>query len=190
MQACDLRPVTKPAVRRGVQYRWRRTSQPVLRGSSCTTVSCCFASAEAASGNAHNAEVQQHQALDDDLPSVWLIAGCNIQQGPTQFCRGQLGVQPLPHTVHSSEDDDQQAFATHGDMVVTISDGQVLALSFVDTDDPVPELDAKALQPELQQRKWESSLSASRTVQLARMQSERVNVNDCMLDTGPDQAVY
>ena len=149
-----------------------------------------FCIAEAASGNTYRDQVQHHQPADGDIASVQLIAGCNLQQGGTQFCRGRLGVQPLPHAAHGGEDKvqsldaEQQANAIAHDMVVTTSDGQVFALSSIHATGQVQEVDAEAPQPDLQQHKWESSLSASRTVQLARMQSAQVDVNDCVLDTG------
>lgn len=151
---------------------------------------------------------------DDDhtVDEVMLRAGCNIQQGATSFCRGALGVRPLAHPVHPAADEAsnscskvQRADASDNQMIVTTTDGQVLAVSMTDAEVPRQKLDSRRTTVE-QKSKWVSSRSASVVRQLQRIsdncshssgstadstldnrlfQHVTVGVLDCILDQKP-----
>lgn len=130
--------------------------------------------------------------VDHMVGTVTLRAGCNIQQGATSFCRAALGVRPLAHPVHTAADeassscsDVQQIGASDNQMVVTTTDGQVLAVSMTGSEVLGQKLDARCT-PVEQRGKWVSSRSASVVRQLQRISENCSHSSDSTLDNTSD----
>lgn len=149
-----------------------------------------FSNADDAVGNTSNADDHIPRPCDDDdndVPEVQLKAGCNIQQGATKFLRASLGVRRIPHPVHAAAaaheasgrcSGAQQIDIPDNQMLVTTSDGQVLAVSMTDADPQSHQFDVKRSHVELQRGKWVSSMSAFGALRLAPLA-----VDGCILDS-------
>ena len=144
--------------------------------------------ADNALGNTASAADHNPQPCDkdDDIPELQLKAGCNIQQGATKFLRASLGVRRLPHPMHAAAAHEacgscsgaQQVDTPDNQMLVTTSDGQVLAVSMTDADPQSQQFEVKSSHVEVQRAKWVSSMSASGALRL-----EPLAVDDCILVT-------
>lgn len=140
-------------------------------------------------GNNPTADDHNPRPRDDDdniVPEVQLKAGCNIQQGATKFLRASLGVRRMPHPLHAdaahgasgSCGGAQQIDTPDNQMLVTTSDGQVLAVNMTDADPLSQQSEVKSSRVELQRAKWVSSMSAFGALQL-----EPLAVDGCILDS-------
>ena len=152
-------------------------------------ISRTLPNADHAPGNTSNADDHNPRPCDEDdtdVPEVQLKAGCNIQQGATKFLRASLGVRRMPHPVpaaaaaheaSSSCSGAQQVDVPDNQMLVTTSDGQVLAVNMTDADPQSQQFEVKSSHVKVQQAKWVSSMSASGALRL-----EHLVVDDCRLE--------